>query len=65
VTPKEIREKNLEELKILKHDLKDELFKLQMKKGTGQLEKSHRLRELKKDIARVMTILKQKQSKVA
>ena len=65
MTSREIREKTIEELKILAKDLKEELFKLRMKSGTGQLEKPHRLGEIKKDIARVLTILKEKQVKAA
>lgn len=65
MTPSEIREKNVEELKILEADLKEELFKLRMQQGTGHMEKSHRLGEVKKDIARVKTILGEKTRKVS
>ena len=65
MTPEEIREKNLKELSTLQKDLREELFKLKMQSATGQLEKSHRLGEVKRDIARVKTIIKQKQGKVA
>ena len=60
MTPSEIREKNLQELATLEKDLKEELFKLKMQNATGQLEKSHRLREVQRDIARVLTIARQK-----
>ncbi len=60
MTPKELREKSLEELRTLKKDLSEELFRLKLQAGTGQLEKSHRLSELKKDIARVLTVVGQK-----
>jgi ribosomal protein L29 len=63
VTPKEIREKNLQELKTLSSDLREELFKLKMQQGTGQLEKPHRLGEVKRDIARVITIISEKTRK--
>jgi large subunit ribosomal protein L29 len=63
VTPDEIREKNLKELEALNKDLKEELFKLRMQNATGQLEKNHRLEEVKRDIARVLTITKQKKGK--
>jgi large subunit ribosomal protein L29 len=63
VTPNEIREKNLQELKTLGSDLREELFKLKMQQGTGQLEKSHRLGEIKRDIARVSTIFGEKTRK--
>ena len=63
MTPSEIREKNLQELKTLVADLREELFKLRMQAGTGQLEKSHRLGEVKRDIARVTTIIGEKTRK--
>lgn len=63
MTPKEMREKNLQELKTLASDLREELFKLKMQQGTSQLEKSHRLGEVKRDIARVLTIIGEKTRK--
>jgi len=60
VTPKEIREKSLKELELLEKDFKEELFKLKLQDGTGNLEKPHRLKELKVDIARVKTIAREK-----
>ncbi|WP_243367994.1 50S ribosomal protein L29 [Fundidesulfovibrio soli] len=40
----------------------EELFKLRFQHATAQLEKTHRLNELKKDIARIQTVLTQKNS---
>ena len=65
MTPSEIRDKNLKELEVLAQELKEEHFKLKMQNGTGQLEKNHRLGEVRRDIARVNTIIKQKQGKAA
>ncbi len=65
MTPDEIREKNLKELQVLEKDLREELFKLRMQNATSQLEKSHRLSEVKRDIARVLTILRQKKGSAA
>ena len=56
MTPDELREKSGEELKKLSADLKEELFRLKIRKDTGQLEKTHRIKELKKDLARINTI---------
>lgn len=63
MTPSEIREKTSQELKTLLADLREELFRLRMQDGTGQLEKSHRLGEVKKDLARVLTVLGEKSRK--
>lgn len=60
MTPSEIREKTSQELQTLLSDLREELFRLRMQEGTGQLEKTHRLREVRKDLARVQTILGEK-----
>lgn len=60
MTPSEIREKTSQELKTLLADLREELFRLRMQDGTGQLEKTHRLKEVRKDLARVQTILGEK-----
>ena len=60
MTPKDLREKTDTELKKLKAEWKTELFHLKVKKVTGQLEKTHRIREVKKDLARLLTIEQQK-----
>jgi len=40
----------------------EELFKLRFQHATSQLEKTHRLNELKKDIARIQTVMNQVKS---
>lgn len=65
MTPKELREKTLAELNILVADLKEEHFRLKMQQGTGQLEKSHRLGEVKQGIARALTIRGEKERQAA
>jgi len=57
----DIRELSLEELKGKEKDLREELFNLRFQHATGQLENSMRIPQLKKDIARVKTILSEKQ----
>ncbi|MCR5875370.1 50S ribosomal protein L29 [Phenylobacterium sp. J426] len=42
--------------------LKKEQFNLRFQKATGQLEKTHRVNELRKDIARIQTVLRAKQA---
>ena len=53
--------KNVEELKKLIYDYRAELFSLRFKNATRQLDKTHRIDEIKKDIARALTALNQKQ----
>lgn len=56
----ELRNKNPEELQQELLNLRREQFALRMQQGTGQLSKSHRVRAVRRDIARVKTILNEK-----
>ena len=56
----ELREKSVEELNQQLVDLLKEQFNLRLRKTTGQLNQSHLLRQTRRDIARVKTILTQK-----
>ena len=53
----ELRQKNSAELDKLLRDLKREQFNLRMQKGTGQLSKPSEVRRVRRDIARIKTIL--------
>lgn len=53
----ELRKKNNEELNQLLLDLRREQFNLRMQKGSGQLSKPSEVRRVRRDIARVKTIL--------
>jgi large subunit ribosomal protein L29 len=53
----ELKEKTAIELRADGRKLREELFNLRLQKATSQLEKPSRLRELRKDIARVETQL--------
>ncbi len=56
----EIRELSDEELKNKESELKDQLFKLKFQHALGQLENAVKLKTVKKDIARIKTILTEK-----
>ena len=56
----EIRELTAEQLSAKLKELKTELFNLRFQHAINQLENPHRIVEVKRDIARVMTILQQK-----
>jgi large subunit ribosomal protein L29 len=60
---KEIRTKSNEELLKIVEEFKEELFDLRFKKATGQIENPMRIRELKKSIARIKTILTERAAK--
>ncbi|HKM15952.1 MAG TPA: 50S ribosomal protein L29 [Marinospirillum sp.] len=56
----ELRGKTAEELNEQLHNLLREQFQLGMRKVTGQLGQSHLLKQLRRDIARVKTVLNDK-----
>ena len=57
---KELRELGEEELIQKEKDMVEELFNLRFQHATGQLENSMRIPEVKKEIARIKTILREK-----
>lgn len=56
----EIRELSDDELVDKEAELKDQLFKLRFQHALGQLENAMKLKNLKKDIARIKTIRREK-----
>jgi large subunit ribosomal protein L29 len=56
----QMRDQTLEELQDRERDLSEQLFALRLQKVTGQLEKPARVRQVRKDLARVLTILREK-----
>ena len=56
----EIRKMSVTELEAKLVDLKDELFKLRFQHAINQLDNPHKIADVKKDIARVMTVLSEK-----
>ena len=56
----EVRSKNVDELKELLLQLKKEQFNLRFQQASGQLENTARVRQVRRDIARVKTMLGEK-----
>jgi len=56
----ELKDKSVEDLNKDLLELAREQFNLRMQKGTGQLTKPHLLKEVRRNIARVKTVLNQK-----
>tara|TARA_B110000503_G_scaffold40503_1_gene66544 strand:+ start:150 stop:341 length:192 start_codon:yes stop_codon:yes gene_type:complete len=56
----ELRDKSVEELSATLLEVREAQFKLRMAKATGQLGQSHLLKQAKRDVARVKTVLGQK-----
>ena len=62
---KEIRELSPTEIETKIRDTREALVQLRLRKNTGQVEKTHELRSLRKDIARLETILTEKSTAAA
>jgi large subunit ribosomal protein L29 len=58
---KEIRELSPAEVTTKLREVRSQFLQLRLRKQTGQIEKTHELHALRKDIARLETILRQKQ----
>lgn len=58
---KEIRDMSAAELKQKLDDLKDELFNLRFRSVTGQLDNPMRINEVRKSIARIQTVLRERE----
>ena len=58
---RELADLDADELAARLAEAKNELFNLRFQNVTGQLDNHHRLREVRKDIARVLTVMRQRE----
>jgi large subunit ribosomal protein L29 len=58
----ELRDLTVDELRSKEQDLRKELFNLRFQQATGEIENPMRIRAIRKDIARVLTLVGQKSS---
>jgi large subunit ribosomal protein L29 len=58
----EIRDLTVDELRQREKDMDDQLFRLRIQKSMGQLEAAHKLQALRRDVARVKTVLREKET---
>ena len=58
----DVRGLSADQLKDKLAELKKEQFNLRFQKATGQVEKTHRVGEVRRDIARIKTVLRAKQA---
>ena len=56
----ELRDMTIDELNVKLGELKEELFNLRFQHAINQLDNPHKIVDVKRDIARVMTILREK-----
>jgi large subunit ribosomal protein L29 len=61
--PSEMREITAEELRHKEQDLRKELFNLRFQQATGEIENPMRIRAIRREIARVLTIIAEKNRK--
>ncbi|MGC8916165.1 MAG: 50S ribosomal protein L29 [Thermoanaerobaculum sp.] len=54
---KQLRDQSIEELRRTEAELLEQLFKLRFQRATGQIENPGKIRQVRRDIARVKTIL--------
>jgi large subunit ribosomal protein L29 len=59
--PSKVREMGTEQLETKQRELQEQLFRLRVQKSIGQLDNAIKLRETRRDIARVKTVLREKQ----
>ena len=59
--PKELRDLSIAELKDKHKEYKEELFNLRFQNAIGQLNNSGRIKEVKKTIARILTVITEKE----
>ncbi len=62
--PSELREMTVEELKAKEKELRKELFNLRFQKATGEIQNPMRIKAVRKDIARILTIITEKERQV-
>ena len=56
----ELRDLGADELGVRERDLTDQLFRMRIQKSMGQLEAPEKIRVVRRDLARVKTVLRQK-----
>jgi large subunit ribosomal protein L29 len=58
----EIRDLAVDELRQQVREMDDQLFRLRIQKSMGQLEAAHKLKAVRRDLARVKTVLREKET---
>src|SRR5207249_9787527 len=62
VKARQLREKSVEELRTQEETLREQIFKLRFQKATGQSENPQRVSLVRKELARVLTVLREKEA---
>ncbi len=59
--PSQVREMKPDDLQAKERELQEQLFRLRVQQSLGQLDNAIKLRQVRRDIARVKTVLREKQ----
>jgi large subunit ribosomal protein L29 len=57
---RQLRDKSVDELRQQENDLREQIFKLRFQKATGQAENPQRIVMVRKELARVLTVIREK-----
>jgi len=57
MTTNELRDKSNDELTLRERELREQLFKLRFQRATGRMENPMKIREVKREIARIQTLI--------
>jgi large subunit ribosomal protein L29 len=65
VKAEQMRELSLEELRGKERELREQLFRLRLQKSIGQLDSATKIRDTRRDIARLLTVIRHKRAAAA
>jgi large subunit ribosomal protein L29 len=60
VKPSQLREKSVDELHTRERDLSEQLYKLRFQRATGRMEAPSKVKQVRREIARIKTLLGEK-----
>ncbi len=56
----QLRDKSIDELQSRERDLREQLFKLRFQRATGRMENPSKMRQVRREIARIATLLNER-----
>jgi large subunit ribosomal protein L29 len=60
MTTNELRDKSIDELSTRERELREQLFKLRFQRATGRMENPMKIREVRREIARIKTLMNER-----
>ena len=61
----QLRDKNVDELRTQEKNLREQIFKLRFQQATGQAESPHKVALVRRGLARVLTVIREKTAEAA